>query len=42
MFLPYFKWINNKNYFGPSHSPPPTNKQLIFYWIGMLHGAIMV
>jgi hypothetical protein len=23
MFLPYFRWINNTNYFGPPHSPRP-------------------
>ena len=31
MFLPYFKWINNKNYFGPPHSPRPTITNKHFY-----------
>jgi hypothetical protein len=27
MFLPYFRWINNKNYLGPPHSPRPIERQ---------------
>ena len=37
MFLPYFRWINNKNYFGPPHSPRPTFTDILYHCTQFVH-----